>query len=58
MVLVAKVSMVPNLTTKTSSLIEAVEKNSMDRPLVDCVIKDAGVIDRPPFKTTLEGVVA
>jgi len=38
--------------------IEAVEKNSMDRPLVDCVIKDAGVIDRPPFKTTLEGVVA
>lgn len=35
--------------------IEGVEKSAFDRPLVDCVIKDAGVLDRPPFKTTLEG---
>lgn len=37
--------------------IEAVEKNAFDRPMVDCVIKDSGVLERAPFQTALEGAV-
>ena len=38
--------------------VERTKTDNRDRPLVDCVISDSGALDRPLFKTTLEGVVA